>query len=63
MATNDFQFVIYQDKQDKWRWYLWNKENREKIADSGQGYYTKAGCENGLNLVKYYGPTAPVVYR
>lgn len=62
MTSHDLQFVVYIDRQDKYRWYLWNPANREKIADSGQGYYTKGGCENGINLVKRYAPTAPVVY-
>jgi uncharacterized protein YegP (UPF0339 family) len=44
-------FYIYVDKQGYWRWYLLAGNNR-KIADSGEGYYNKADCLHGIDLVK-----------
>jgi len=54
------RFEVYKDKAGEWRWRL-RVINREIIADSGEGYKTRAGCENGIDLVKKYAPDAPVV--
>ena len=39
-------YWIYRDAIGEWRWYL-KYENRNKIADSGEGYQSKAHCEHG----------------
>jgi uncharacterized protein len=52
-------YWIYRDAIGEWRWYL-KYENRNKIADSGEGYKSKADCEHGINLVK--GSTDAPVY-
>ena len=52
-------FVLYKDKADQYRWRLVH-ENGNIIADSGQGYVSKAGAENGIESVKENAPDAPV---
>lgn len=41
---------IYQDHANEWRWRL-KAGNHEVIADSGEGYVTKAGAEMGASRV------------
>lgn len=57
MAT----FVIFPDKQRKWRWHL-KANNGLIIADSGQGYASIADCKHGIELVKTLAPNAKVDY-
>jgi uncharacterized protein YegP (UPF0339 family) len=56
-----FQFIKYLDRADEWRWQFRAVGNSEPIADSGEGYKDERDCDYGIELVKRYGPTAPVV--
>nr|WP_295831182.1 DUF1508 domain-containing protein [uncultured Azospirillum sp.] len=44
-------FKLYQDTARQWRWTLY-AANHKKIADSGEGYVSKADAEHGISLVK-----------
>jgi uncharacterized protein len=44
-------YVMYKDSAGLWRWRLF-AANRKIIADSGEGYYNKSDCLDGINLVK-----------
>ena len=44
-------FKLYKDHSLQWRWTLY-AANHRKIADSAEGYYNKADCQAGLDLVK-----------
>jgi uncharacterized protein YegP (UPF0339 family) len=48
------KFIIYQDKSKtkEWRWKFESSGNWKIIADSGEGYESKAGCENGIKVLK-----------
>jgi uncharacterized protein YegP (UPF0339 family) len=59
-------FEIYREKQGglssksgDYRWRL-VADNGRTIADSGEGYVDKAGCEHGMNLVKQADANTPV---
>jgi uncharacterized protein YegP (UPF0339 family) len=52
-------FQVYKDIQGEYRWRLRAGNNRI-IADSGEGYRSKADCLHGIELVKRDGPDAPV---
>jgi hypothetical protein len=54
------KFHIYKDKVGEFRWRL-KSANGESIAVGGEGYTSKAGCENGIAAVKRDGPGAEVV--
>ncbi|MBX3146981.1 MAG: DUF1508 domain-containing protein [Gemmatimonadales bacterium] len=54
-------FEVYQDTRSEWRWRL-IAANAQRIADSGEGYTSKASCEHGIALVKS-AHSAPVRYR
>lgn len=45
------EYQIYKDVQGQYRWRL-VAANGRNIANSGEGYYNKADCQNGINLVK-----------
>jgi len=62
MAPSEYQFVIYRDKDNEFRWYLWNHLNRKKIAASGEGFTRRDDCERSANLVKSVAYSAPVLY-
>lgn len=51
-------YYLYKDIASYWRWTLYAANNR-KIADSAEGYWNKADCVAGINLVKGSG-SAPV---
>jgi len=53
------KFEIYKDPQGQFRWRL-RAPNGEIIAH-GEAYVTKQGCQDGINAVKKYAQTAPVV--
>ena len=53
-------FEVYRDKAGEHRWRL-RASNGNIIADSGEGYTTKADCVDALELVKKLGPEAYVV--
>ena len=52
-------YWIYKDDAGEWRWRLKHNSNGEIIADSGEGYVSRADCEHGIDLVKGSGD-APV---
>lgn len=54
------KFEIYADKRKEWRWRL-KASNGQVIATSGEGYKTKASCENGIASVKKNAPDAKTV--
>lgn len=43
-------FVVYRDQANQWRWTLY-AANHRKLADSGESYWNKNDCLNGVNLV------------
>ncbi len=50
-------FELFKDRAGEFRWRL-RHENRQIIADSGEGYTTKANAINGIESVKENAPTA-----
>jgi uncharacterized protein YegP (UPF0339 family) len=52
-------FELYKDRAGEYRWRL-RHQNGNIIADSGEGYNTKAGAINGIESVKDNVPTAPI---
>ena len=52
-------FEMYVDKAGEYRWRLVH-QNGNIIADSGEGYTQKDGCENGIQSVKENAPDAPI---
>lgn len=55
------RYVIYTDRAGEFRWQLL-AANNQVIADSGEGYTTKASCQHGISLNKA-SSTAPVYDR
>jgi len=53
------KFELYKDKAGEFRWRL-RHTNGNIIADSGEGYKTKANAINGINSVKENAPQAAV---
>jgi uncharacterized protein YegP (UPF0339 family) len=53
------KFEIYKDKTGEFRWRLIHT-NGQVIANSGEGYKTKANVMGGINSVKENVPNAPV---
>ncbi len=45
------KFQIYKDRKGEYRWRL-RARNGEIIADSNEGYSSKASCKHGIDLVK-----------
>ncbi|MGI8666367.1 MAG: YegP family protein [Jatrophihabitans sp.] len=54
------KFEVYRDKAEEYRWRL-KSGNGQVIANGGEGYTSKAGCENGIAAVKSDAGSAPVV--
>ena len=52
-------FELYQDKADDWRWRL-RHSNGNVIADSGEGYASKAKAKQGIRSVKSNAPDAAI---
>jgi len=52
-------FELFQDRAGEYRWRL-RHDNGNIIADSGEGYSSKAGAENGIQSVKENAPSAPI---
>ena len=52
-------FELYKDRAEEYRWRL-RHENGNIIADSGEGYTTKANAINGIESVKENAPTASI---
>ncbi len=53
------KFEIYKDKTGEFRWRLIHT-NGQMIANSGEGYTTKANAISGVNSVKENAPNATV---
>jgi uncharacterized protein YegP (UPF0339 family) len=53
------KFEIYKDKSKEFRWRL-THTNGQVIADSGEGYTTKANAMGGINSVKENAPKATI---
>lgn len=54
------EFFMYKDNAGEWRWNLRHR-NGNIIADSAEGYSSKAGARNGLDSVRKNTPNAPIV--
>ncbi len=54
------KFEVYQDSSKEYRWRL-KSANGQVIATGGEGYSSRAGCENGIAAVKKDAPEAPIV--
>ena len=52
-------FELYRDKAEEWRWRL-RHGNGNIIADSGEGYASKAKARQGIESVKANAPDADV---
>ncbi len=44
-------FKIYKDAIGQWRWHF-KAANGRTIADSGESYFNKQDCLNGISLLK-----------
>lgn len=53
------EFEIYKDKAGEFRWRL-QAGNNAIVADSGEGYTTKASCQHGIEVVKDIAAAAPI---
>jgi uncharacterized protein len=53
------EFELYKDEDGEYRWRL-QAGNNKTIADSAEGYNTKAGAEEGIRDLQRIAPTAPV---
>lgn len=52
-------FEVYEDARGLWRWRL-RHDNGNIIADSGEGYASRQGAENGIESVRSNAPDAPI---
>jgi uncharacterized protein YegP (UPF0339 family) len=53
------KFQLYEDRKGEYRWHL-RARNGEIIADSNEGYSSKASCKHGIDLVKEQAASAVV---
>lgn len=53
------EFEVYEDDAGEYRWRL-QSGNTRIIADSAEGYTSKAGAEEGMANVKRLARTAPI---
>ena len=53
------EFEVYKDRGGEYRWRL-QANNNEVVADSNEGYKTKASCLHGIDVVKDIAASAPV---
>jgi len=51
MATKSYKFELYQDATREHRWRL-VAANGRIVADSGEGYKTKAGAEKAVLAIQ-----------
>jgi len=56
------QFEIYTDIAGKWRWRFKSAGNYKIVADSGESYDSRQGCENGVKIVKTQVANAKIEY-
>ena len=52
-------FEVYTDPSGEFRWRL-KTGNGQTIATGGEGYSSRANCENGIAAVKRDAPEAPI---
>ncbi|HCY26177.1 TPA: DUF1508 domain-containing protein [Candidatus Nomurabacteria bacterium] len=52
-------FEIYKDSRGYFRWRFISSNGRI-IADSAEGYASKEGALNGINIIKSYSYNAPI---
>ncbi len=53
------KFELFKDKAGDFRWRL-RHQNGDIIADSAEGYSSKANAKNGIQSVKDNAPSAPI---
>lgn len=53
------EFEVYKDRAGEFRWRL-QAANNEIVADSNEGYSSKASCLNGIDVVKRIAASAPI---
>ena len=53
------EFEVMTDARGEYRWRL-KSGNGQVIATGGEGYASRAGCENGIAAVKRDAPGAPI---
>jgi hypothetical protein len=53
------EFEVYKDKAGEFRWRL-QAANNEIVADSNEGYTSKASALNGIEVVRRIAGEAPV---
>ena len=46
-----YKFIVYRDKNGKWRWSM-QTSNGRIIADSGEGYVYKNSCIKSIKILK-----------
>lgn len=64
MADPAPRFELYKEESSgDWRWRLIGGNSRDIIADSGEGYASKAGAKEGIADVKRHAVAAPVVEK
>ena len=51
-------FEVYRDRKNEYRWRF-TSSNGNIIADSGEGYTTRAACDRGIEIVKTQAGSAP----
>jgi uncharacterized protein YegP (UPF0339 family) len=59
----NYLFWVYRDQASEWRWTLWSWANKKKLADSGEGFSSRASCERNIALIRQVVPTAPIHYH
>ena len=53
------KFRLYKDSVGEYRWRL-RSANNKSIADSGEGYKSKQGAQEGIEFVKKYAAGAEI---
>lgn len=53
------EFEVYKDKAGEFRWRL-QANNNEIVADSNEGYTSKASALHGIEVVRKIAAEAPV---
>jgi hypothetical protein len=53
------EFEVYKDNAGEYRWRL-QANNNEIVADSNEGYTSKASCLHGIEVVRQIAGSAPI---
>ncbi len=56
------KFVIYRDKKGEWRWHL-KARNGRIVAESGEGYKSKAHCRKMVKKIEMGAFSAEIVEK